>query len=133
GLYVFNGHKGTDARVHDVLPNGALTSDGIGFPNQYSVHWSSDAAYAVVGDDFNKRWEVINIFQGHVVAPGWIIAYDAGGETRFSSWESDRAFRAENYFPDSRNPSRHETVHVTLDPFQIRAEDGTIRWPRPEQ
>jgi hypothetical protein len=69
GLYVFDGHNGTNTRVHDVLPNGIITSKGIGFPTQYSVHWSSDAAYVVVGDDYHKRWQVIDIFQAHVLLP----------------------------------------------------------------
>ncbi len=136
GIYVFNGHKNTDTRVRDVtmesykLPSGQVwSSDAIAFPLFYEVHGSSDAAYVVLEDN-NKRWKVIDIIRARVVPPGWMIA--TGGDTRFSAWESDRVFTAKDiYYADDlhQRVDHSRTTHVTVDPLEIRAEDGTINYP----
>jgi hypothetical protein len=116
------------------LPDGsAYSSDGVVFPIIYHVYWSPDAAYAVIqnGGDYEQQCEVIDIARARVAGPGWIRATDA--DTQCSSeWATPRSFTAViAYHPGDRGSPRRETITVTVDPFEIRGPDGTVRWPRP--
>jgi hypothetical protein len=137
GLYVFNGHSGRNARVRDASPridplSGARTADAVFFPNQYSLHWSADGAYVVVEDRYRGRWQIIDVSAARVLGPGW---FGVNGASVFDAWKSNRAFTASASVQDGeadRRTTRDETWQITLDPLEVRRDNGSVVWPKQE-
>ena len=137
GLYVFDGHKGTNTKIHDVAAETYTdstgrkwSSDAVLFPMGcngcymgYYVRWSPDAAYVVIEDNNHPggRLQIIDVPHARVVAPGWLLS---NMKPSVSKWETNRIFVANTLSKD-----RVGTVRVTVDPLQIQTKSGETIWP----
>jgi hypothetical protein len=121
GLFMFNGRTSDKLRVTDEFPMLSLTK---------AEHWSPDSAYVVIQAG-SQRLLVVDVAGGRLAGPGPLSTKAAS--TTFVTWDSARSFRMRiRYYPESRTDRsvREELLQATVDPFVVRAEDGTVTWPR---
>ena len=129
GLYVFDGHKGTDTNIHDVVAETYTdstgrqwSSDAVFFPMRYdNVHWSPDAAYIVLEDSDRRRLQIIDVARARVVAPGWLVPTE---KTSFTAWDTNRTFTVDIF-----SKGKFEPLRVRVDPLQIQTKSGDTIWP----